>query len=249
MTGDGDDDVIVYHRDPAPRDEILVFKGGPGFKSKGIDEADIVLTGQPSVTGFENLPPFARSMAVGDLTGDGAAEIVALTPFINQGTTSFPGRIYIFSGGPGLASGTAGGADVIFTGFTDPDFMLLEEIAIGDLSDDGKAEMVVRTLADVRVYTFPRPVKAESLANAQRIIRPENGNTGFGNRIEFGGPYRERGGTLLISAPRDATEGANAGAVYVIHTDGPLLLPVRADAADLVIRGRAGERLGAAGGF
>lgn len=40
-----------------------------------------------------------------------------------------------------------------------------------------------------------------------------------------------------------------AGAVYVIYPDPTLALPVTAGAADLVIRGSAGEHLGAAGGY
>ena len=83
------------------------------------------------------------------------------------------------------------------------------------------AEMVVRTYSDVRVFAFRPGIRKETLANATWIIAPETERDGFGNRIDFGGPWRERGGTLLLSALQHRSGVPCAGRVRTFFREGP----------------------------
>jgi len=196
VNGDGYTDIVA----PAMgydgnRGRLYVFFG-PNFESETTDGADVVITGE-SANDSLGLP-----MRVGDLNGDGIADIAASAQGYDAGGNT--GRVYVFYGGSSLASRGAADADVIITGENAGDTLAVGRMA--DLTGDGLWDLIcvaIRYDANRgRVYVFSGSALASGTADsAGIIIGGEAGTDGMlGNPTTTGDVNGDGIDDLLVTA-------------------------------------------------
>ena len=121
VTGDGHGDLVAYHRGPAGTAELAVWTGNPN----GLDPEKTVV--------FTNSVTMANAkLAVGDVTGDGTADIV-LARAEGAATT-----LHLIVGGPRL-SGAGNRVALIDRP------LAVSGIAVADVTGDGYADALVRS--------------------------------------------------------------------------------------------------------
>ncbi len=130
VTGDGRADLVVGTED---QHRVDVFFGGPTLAGRNSDGAEVTYTGEEGQTRFGN------GVAVGDLTGDGVGDVIAI-----KSSGGF-GRVYLFPGGAELTSTPAALAESVFLTNTDrtaPTFA--ERVAVGDVTGDGVDDLILK---------------------------------------------------------------------------------------------------------
>jgi hypothetical protein len=125
FNGDGWIDLAI---EKWTRDTVFIYYGGSHMDTI----ADQILTGEHAWDGF------GRSMAVGDINGDGFDDLVISAPNYSHGKTEFPrGKIYVYGGGPRPDSiariSVVGDAPRVIIGV---------DVAVGDVNGDGKKEVL-----------------------------------------------------------------------------------------------------------
>lgn len=162
LDGDGYLDLVVGapdHEGSGPG-KVHVFFGGPGFAGRSLaagQAADRTFVGQAAGDHF------GAAVALGDLSGDGVADLVVGALDADAGGTD-SGRVYLFRGGAGFASrdlSAGAAADATFTGPAAFD-QLGYTLATGDLDGDGVVDLACGAphesasgaLTNGRVYVF-----------------------------------------------------------------------------------------------
>ncbi len=132
LNDDGVEDLVVGAWQGNGSGQVFVFFGGPSFGGTGdaAGLADVVLT---TADGFN----YGRTVAVGDIIGGPAPDLL-----VNTGVFSELPRIVIYEGGASFAPANAEDTDVeiiakdVFQPFA-------ESFRVGDVSGDGKADLVI----------------------------------------------------------------------------------------------------------
>src|SRR5262249_28187085 len=134
---------------------VYVFhsKGATGIATQSALAANSILTGS-SMSDY-----FGSSFDVGDVNGDGYADVVVSAYGYNNGTKQ--GRAYVFhsQGTSGIATTDAGSANTILTGAA-PDDYFGSDVKIGDVNGDGNGDVAVLAFANAsasgsgRIYLF-----------------------------------------------------------------------------------------------
>ena len=115
--------------------EVYILFGRTNLASSAVTAADVVLRGMA----IEDR--FGTSATVGDVNGDGIADLLVGAP-LNDSFDVDAGRVYVFLGGPALASGAADTADVKLSGLpTHNSFG--RTIRTGDVDGDGVADILI----------------------------------------------------------------------------------------------------------
>jgi hypothetical protein len=115
--------------------KVFVVRGGATMVSAQVSSSDIVIYG----SAVEDR--FGTSAAVADVNGDGIADLLVGAP-LNDSFDVDAGRVYVFFGGPTLASGPAEGADVMLSGLpTHNSFG--RTIRTGDVDGDSVADILI----------------------------------------------------------------------------------------------------------
>jgi hypothetical protein len=241
LNGDGLGDILVGTGVGGPADEgrVYVFNG-PISGPLTIADADAVIVG---VTADDALG--ASLAPAGDLNGDGFDDIVVGAPrTVALGNNNGPGQVFVFHGPLAGTIPASAGAAVLVGELDNDDFGI--SVAVGDVSGDGVADVVVgadqffRNDGRGRVYVFHGPLSGTLQAsNANAILRGTALQDLFGASVSAADLDGDGDSEVIVGAP-----GASlaSGRGYVFR--GPVSGEVAASSATFITKGGSGEQLG-----
>lgn len=194
---------------------MYVFHGGAGGVSGTAGAPAWSAVGEHTVDSIDH---FGYSVAsAGDVNGDGYGDIVVGTPDVND----YAGKVYVFHGGVGGLTGTAGSpawsaeGDGQFSHFGRP------VASAGDVNGDGYGDIIVgapfaNDMAG-KVYVFYGGIGGltGTAGSPAWSAQGEGPNNDFGTAAAGAGDVNGDGcGDIIVGAP-----GANddAGKVYVFY--------------------------------
>ena len=226
--GDGYEDLIVGARRSDPSYShayIFLSAGNNGIASRdlsGSGSADTVLKGA-SASSY-----FARSVALGDVNGDGYSDAVVG----EYGYNSEQGRAYIFhsDGSSGIASqdlSTSGSADTVLTGDNTGDSFGWA-VTLGDVNGDGYSDALISAgeynSRQGRAYIFHSAgssgIASQDLSgsgSADTVLEGENTGDTFGFSVAFGDVNGDGYLDAILGA---CFYNSNQGRVYIFHSTG-----------------------------
>ncbi len=238
VTGDGQADLVVLG-DGVVDGTCYVFAGGVTFRPSDRDDAAFRLDG---AVGFSGM----TSVAVGDVNGDGVADIAV-------GGESGPtgeGVAVVWFGGSELRSETTSGADLTFSGEQVGD-LFGAAVQIGDVNGDGQPDLVVGAdMIDtpgrkgaVYVQFGSSGIAGAAAESMDVVIGGSAADAGFGLNIAIGDVTNDGDDDLVVSEFDDDLGGP--GAVFVFR-GGTGFASGDTSAAAAVFRGAEDETLGSA---
>jgi hypothetical protein len=143
IDGDGSADLVLAAQLANPwaptlmqhAGKVYVVRGGASMVSGAVSSSDIVIHG----SAVEDR--FGTSAVVADVNGDGIDDVLVGAP-LNDSFDVDTGRVYVFFGGAGIASGSADDANVMLSGLpTHNSFG--RTIRTGDVDGDSIADILV----------------------------------------------------------------------------------------------------------
>ena len=139
VSGDGVDDLVigVPNRSVNPQGVVYVFFGGANFVSGPLSGADVTLTAAAEVDRLG----LVLVLAVGDVIGDSAADIVVRSK--DRTSPLLIHHVSIFAGGPGLSDGDSSTADVTLTTDGTAFVKFGASLAIADVIGDAKPDLLI----------------------------------------------------------------------------------------------------------
>lgn len=186
-----------------------VFRGGPGFSPEEALDADFTIG-----TGTYDGGVFG-ALAVGDVTGDGAADLVIGAPSAKDVRGGVDGAVFVVPGGSAFGSTPTDGAGVIRIAGGVPGRAIGRSLALGDVTGDGVLDIVVAVAQDFGQKPSPPSlfVLAGGKSLASGVASPAS--TIYGN-------LGERLGTAIAVADFDGDGHAD---VAVGSDDAPSQTP------------------------
>jgi len=126
VTGDGTTDLVVGTQSAtiggnASQGAVYVWVGGAGLVGAPAPTATLIVPGGSAFDSLGGGVTVAQGVQAADVSGDGVRDIVATAQEATIGGVSRAGAIYVWNGGPGLASTPAPSAALTVPGATDLD--------------------------------------------------------------------------------------------------------------------------------
>ncbi len=215
--------------------------GGPQLPAQA---ASIKLSGSAVVAGDE----FGSALEIGDVDGDGLADLVVGAPKHDSVGQPDSGCTYMFRGGPTLGSRNADAADHAIDGVLAGD-RVGARIACGDLDGDGSIDLVLGASGvDVqgpvlrhdagRVYVLlgGSPLDPMSLTTAAIVLDGVRNGDRFGEAVSVADLDGDGRLDLVASAPYEDSGETDSGQVYVFR-GGATLVSGDAGRAEIRITG------------
>ncbi|MFC6879114.1 MULTISPECIES: FG-GAP and VCBS repeat-containing protein [Actinomadura] len=143
VNGDGRADLVAgVHTERGG--EVRVLPGAPG----GVGAATVIDQDTDGVPGTqESDDAFGSSVAVGDVNGDGKADVAAGAPEEKVGGTLRAGAATVLYGGPGGVTGASaqqfGQGTAGMPGSVEQDDRFGSDLSLADLNGDGKADLTI----------------------------------------------------------------------------------------------------------
>ncbi len=201
VNGDGTDEIVVgAYGENNYSGRVYVFSG--------IDRSLLMTLESPHPQADAY---FGRSVAAGDVNGDGEADILVGAEYENVGINQWQGEAYLFSGADGSPLLTLDSANPT----ADGEFGT--SVAIGDIDGDGRGEMVVGAPSenqDGEDYEGRAYIFASDGSLMARLGPP--GSAWFGSALAVGDVNGDGEREIVIGAPGETANGNFLqGRVYV----------------------------------
>jgi hypothetical protein len=189
---------------------------------------------------------FGSSLAIGDLTGDGSADL-AVGAFLSDVSASDAGSAYVFRGRSPFPGGSATTALARFTGQASRDW-LGAALAIADVTGSDTQDLILGAPQNDgaggnsgRVYVFPGSTSLGGAGAGSAPVRITGARSGdrLGSAVaggDFSGDGRD---DLALGAPE-----ADEGAIFVVLGGATLATGSAEDAPAIFTGERSGDRLG-----
>ncbi len=239
VTRDGVDDLALsgtMYTQQEPYDAGMSWLV-PGFGSGGefdIDESDRLIEDT-----FPRMDSFGRSMEIADINGDGVGDLLVTEPRYSE-EAEWGDRLYVFAG-PITSIPFAEPHITIDGGGIDPsnDLYFGRELAIGDVTGDGYADVAASADDDEELYLFAGPVETGTHDDALAVIGADGQYIPESLDIAAAGDSTLTG-HLVIGDGRAGDAGE--GAVYVVPA--PFAPRTELTLADATFLGEPGSHVG-----
>lgn len=203
---DGRDDVVVYAYHTTSVGGAYAFYGGATGTLRDSD-ADVKFSGE---SGGDS---FGRSCALGDLTGDGAADVViGDSGYDYSSSYSNTGRVYLFSS---PLSATETSANTIYTNNTGTSDYIGGTLAIGDWSGDGRNDLFISASGADEVFADYGTISSSSGKDIWGINEFE-GALDYSGFLATGGDVDGDGSDDLVAGYAISSVYGERGYIYLM---------------------------------
>ena len=246
--GDGYADLVIgaYTRNSSQGAAYVFLGSATGVLSTSAASANAILDGESA----SNL--FSYAISLGDINGDGFADLAISAYLNNAGAGANQGAVYIFLGSnAGLSSQSASSAGAKIVGQAAGDQFGYSISMASDINGDGYSDLIIGARArnagagadQGAAYIFlgsNSGISSQNAVAASAILTGQAAGDRFGSTVSLGDinsdGYADAGIGAMI---RNAGAGATQGAAYIFLSGSNGIGSKGASVADTILEGEA----------